>query len=145
MRTIKKIVIHCTGTKADATIESIKNYWKNELKWKNAGYHYIIDRFGNITQLTNDEQIANGASGYNNESIHVAYVGGLFRKNEYIDTRTLKQKYALNILINQLHIKYKDAEILGHNQLTNVNKACPCFDAKKEYCIYNRNYKIEMK
>lgn len=138
MRTIKKIVIHCTGTQADATIESIKNYWKNELKWKNVGYHFIIDRFGNITQLANFEQFTNGAAGYNKESIHIAYIGGIYRKNEYIDTRTLKQKYALNMLITSICDVYKNIEILGHNQLPNIKKACPCFDARKEYSILTK-------
>ena len=138
MRKIKKIVIHCTGTQADTTIEAIKNYWKNELKWKNAGYHYIIDKFGNITQLADNDQITNGAAGYNKESIHIAYIGGLYRKNEYIDTRTLLQRYNLTKIIEHLLLKYPNCKVLGHNQLPNVKKACPCFDARKEYSMYSK-------
>ena len=37
MRKINKIVVHCTGTHADTTLESIKKYWKEVKNWKNAG------------------------------------------------------------------------------------------------------------
>ena len=106
------------------------------------GYHYIIEANGNTVQLTNIELIANGASGFNQNSIHIAYIGGIDYKRNPIDNRTSEQKIALKILIMQLVSKFPDAEILGHYQLPNVKKACPCFDAAKEYCIYNKNYKI---
>ena len=141
MRKINKIVVHCTATQQSISIQSIINYWKEVKKWKNAGYHYIVDKNGIITQLLNDEEIANGASGYNINSIHVAYIGGLCKDNKLIDTRTLLQKYNLEKIIEHLSKKYPDAYILGHYQLPNVKKACPCFDAEKEYSIYNKNYK----
>ena len=51
MRNINYIAIHCTATQPEASIASIQNYWKNNLGWKNPGYHYIIDRFGNVVNL----------------------------------------------------------------------------------------------
>lgn len=37
-------------------------------------------------------------------------------------------------LLRQLRRDYPSARILGHYQLsTNIRKACPCFDAEKEY------------
>lgn len=133
MRKINKIVVHCTATQQTINIQSIINYWKITLKWKSMGYHYIIEANGNTVQLTNLEYIANGASGYNKNSIHIAYIGGIDYKRIPIDNRTIEQKNALRILIMQLANKYPDADILGHYQLPNVKKACPCFDAKKEY------------
>lgn len=143
MRKINKIVVHCTATQQTINIQSIINYWKSILKWKSMGYHYIIEADGNTVQLTDLEHIANGASGYNSNSIHVAYVGGIDYKRNPIDNRTIFQKNSLRILIIQLVSKFPEAEILGHYQLPNVKKACPCFDAEKEYCIYNRNYKLK--
>lgn len=145
MRKINKIVIHCTATQQTTSIQSIKNYWRDILKWKNYGYHYIIDKNGFIFKLAEDSVICNGASGYNKKSIHIAYIGGIDTNKNPIDNRTQEQKTALKILLIEYSRKYPDADILGHYQLPNVKKACPCFDAKKEYCIYNRNYKIEMK
>lgn len=142
MRKINKIVIHCTSTQQTISIQTIKNYWRDILKWNNYGYHYIIDKNGFIFKLAEDSVICNGSSGYNKNSIHIAYVGGIDTNKNPIDNRTQEQKTALRILLIEYSRKYPDADILGHYQLPNVKKACPCFDAKKEYCIYNRNYKL---
>ena len=56
-RDIKYLVVHCTATPKNTTIKSIQNYWKNNLGWKNVGYHYIIESNGNIVQLANESQI----------------------------------------------------------------------------------------
>lgn len=142
MRKIKRIVVHCTATQQSVSIQSIVSYWKNTLKWKNNGYHYIIEANGNTVKLTDIDKIVNGAAGYNEQSIHIAYAGGIDYKRIPIDNRTTEQKHALRILIIQLIEKFPDAEILGHYQLPGVYKACPCFDAAKEYSIYNKNYKL---
>ena len=141
MRKINKIVIHCTATQQTTSVQSIKNYWRDILKWKNPGYHYIIDKNGYTYKLAEDSVICNGAAGFNANSIHIAYIGGIDIHGKPIDNRTTEQKIALKILLIEYSRKYTDFDILGHYQLPNVKKACPCFDAKKEYCIYNRNYK----
>ena len=141
MRKINKIIVHCTATQQSISIQSIINYWKITLKWESMGYHYIVEANGNTVKLTDLEHIANGAAGYNKNSIHIAYIGGIDINKKPIDNRTIEQKNALRILIMQLVSKFPDADILGHNQLPNVKKACPCFDAAKEYCIYKKNYK----
>ena len=143
MRKINKIVVHCTATQQSIDIQSIIDYWKNNLKWKSMGYHYIIEANGITVKLADVTEVCNGASGYNRNSIHIAYVGGIDINKKPIDNRTTEQKNALRILIMQLASKFPDADILGHYQLPNVNKACPCFDAAKEYSIYNKNYKFK--
>ncbi len=129
MRTIKRIIIHCTATNPSATVEAIRNYWRNELGWKNPGYHYIIDRFGETTQLMAESGVANGARGFNASAIHVAYIGGVNGK----DTRTKRQKAQLIGMVIYLKRKYPEAEVSGHRDLPGVTKDCPCFDAKLEY------------
>jgi N-acetylmuramoyl-L-alanine amidase len=47
------------------------------------------------------------------------------------DTRTPAQKEALLRLLKELRAEYPAAKIYGHCDF--ANKACPCFDAKKEY------------
>ena len=143
MRKIKRIVVHCTATQQTVNIQSIVNYWRNTLKWKNNGYHYIIEANGNTVKLTDIVNLANGAAGYNLQAIHIAYIGGIDNNKNPVDNRTIEQKNALRILIMQLASKFPDADILGHNQLPGVYKSCPCFDAAKEYCIYNKNYKLK--
>lgn len=130
MRNIKYIVIHCTATPQDTTIESIKKYWKNNLGWKNYGYHYIIPSYSNMVQLTNINNIANGVQGYNTSSIHISYIGGIDDKGKPADTRTENQKYWLKEIIKELKQQFPNAEVKGHRDFPDVHKACPSFDVK---------------
>lgn len=134
MRTIKYIAIHCTATPQSATIDSIRNYWKNVLKWKQPGYHYIVKPDGSIVNLLDIDKISNGVKGYNHETINISYIGGIDEASgNPKDTRTDAQKVAIKNLLIQLRAKFPHAIIQGHRDFPNVKKACPSFDAKKEY------------
>lgn len=136
MRTIKFIAVHCTATQPTATVEAIQQYWRNTLGWKSPGYHYLIEPNGTIHNLQPEDKISNGVAGYNATSIHVSYIGGVDRKNKPKDTRTDEQKAAMLSIITTLKQKYPAAVIQGHRDFPGVKKACPSFDAKKEYqCI----------
>lgn len=134
MRTIKYIAIHCTATPQSATIDSIRNYWKNVLKWKQPGYHYIVKPDGSVINLLDIDKISNGVKGYNHETINISYIGGIDEASgNPKDTRTDAQKVAIKNLLIQLRAKFPHAIIQGHRDFPNVKKACPSFDAKKEY------------
>jgi N-acetylmuramoyl-L-alanine amidase len=130
MREINYIVIHCTATQPNATKQSILNYWKNVLKWKSVGYHRLIDANGVIHELAKYEQVTNGVKGYNSESIHFSYIGGVDEKGKPKDTRTPKQKESLLYLIKQARKLYPKAIIQGHRDF-GAKKACPSFDVKQ--------------
>jgi N-acetylmuramoyl-L-alanine amidase len=138
MRRIEYIVIHCTATPHNTKIDSIKNYWKNVLKWRNVGYHYIIESNGNVVKLSDIENPTNGVAGYNTKSIHISYIGGVDKNGKPVDNRTDAQKKALIETIkkvrNEVVLKQRFFPIIqGHTDFPNVSKACPCFDAKEEY------------
>lgn len=134
MRTIKYIAVHCTATPQSATIDSIRNYWKNVLKWKQPGYHYIVKPDGSVVNLLDIDKISNGVKGYNHETINISYIGGIDEASgNPKDTRTDAQKVAIKNLLIQLRAKFPHAIIQGHRDFPNVKKACPSFDAKKEY------------
>lgn len=149
MRKIKYIVIHCTAGSQNQSIESIKAYWKNTLKWKSPGYHFLIKPNGEAVRIAPDSQITNGVAGYNSNSIHISYIGGIDSKGQPIDNRTTAQKQTIFDLLKQYKKLYPNAIIQGHRDFSpdkNKNgkidtweyiKYCPCFDAKKEYndCI----------
>lgn len=130
MRTIKYIVLHCTATPQNTTIESIKNYWKNVLKWKNPGYHYMIKANGEVVNTLPIDQIANGVAGYNTPSIHISYIGGVDAKGQPLDNRTQAQKESQIQLLKALKQKFPNAIIKGHRDFPGVKKACPSFDVK---------------
>ena len=128
MREIKYIVVHCTATPQSTTIDSIKNYWRNDLGWSNVGYHYIIQADGTIVQIADESLITNGVRGHNKDSIHVCWIGGKIK-----DNRTKQQREALIRIISELKAKYPQSIIQGHRDFPGVTKACPQFDAKNEY------------
>jgi N-acetylmuramoyl-L-alanine amidase len=128
MRQINYIVIHCTATQPTATVEAIRNYWRDIMKWKSPGYHYLIEESGKVNILQLIEKLANGVAGHNQNSIHVSYIGGIDKLGKPKDTRSIEQKEAMLKIVKELKIKFPNAKILGHKDFQNVNKACPSFD-----------------
>lgn len=159
MRTITRIFVHCTASwQNTTTMESLKAEFKKK-GWKNPGYHWVIFPNGKIVQMLPEEQVANGVKGYNSHSIHVAWVGGIEWKMENgkpvnkvisVDNRTKNQKQALFDLLTKLKLRYRNAQIMGHRDISpdlNHNgvvdpweriKDCPCIDAMVEYMDINK-------
>lgn len=130
-RNIKYIVIHCTATPSNTTIDSIKKYWKEKRGWGDTvGYHYIIKADGDIIQLLDESKNSNGVYAHNSESINVAYIGGIDKAGKPKDTRTRSQENTMFDLIVALTEKYPSAKVMGHRDFPNVAKACPSFDVK---------------
>ena len=144
MRKITRIFVHCTASSQKATVEDILKEFKNK-GWKTPGYHYLVMPSGRVVEIWPIEKISNGVQGYNNNSIHVAYIGGIDSKGDAVDNRTVEQKDSLKALLINLRDKFPNAMILGHRDISpdkNNNgivdpweriKECPCFDAMNEY------------
>ena len=149
MKTIDSIVIHCTATKEGQNFRAADiDRWHRQRGWKMIGYNYVIGLDGKIEEgrpLT-----MNGAhcKGWNDHSIGIVYVGGLDRSGKSKDTRTLAQKKAMHLLVEQLMEKYPTiVDVLGHRDTSpdlNGNgkvdphewiKDCPCFDVRLEFPI----------
>ena len=126
MREIKYIVLHCTATPKNTTVQSILNHWRNVLGWKSPGYHYIITPNGTEVQLADISKQTNGVKGYNKNSIHISYIGGKFG-----DDRTSDQKRTMAQLVRKFRVIYPKAEILGHCDFPGVTKLCPNFNVKQ--------------
>lgn len=133
MRVINEIIVHCTATPEgkDYTVADIDK-WHKARGWKGIGYHYVIYRDGSIHQGRPETEIGAHCQGHNDNSIGVVYVGGLASDGKTPkDTRTDAQKKSLENLLKQLKQKYPKATIHGHRDF--AAKACPSFDATKEY------------
>lgn len=130
MRNIKYLALHCTATPQTTKIESIKNYWKNVLKWKSVGYHSIIKPNGEIVDLLSIDKISNGVKGFNSVTINISYIGGVDANNKPIDNRTDEQKESMIKLVKKYKELYPNIIIQGHRDF-GVNKACPSFDVKE--------------
>lgn len=131
-RIIRYIVIHCTATPPETTVESIKRYWKEQRGWGDTpGYHRIIKKSGEVVELLNYSENSNGVYAHNSECINIAYIGGIDHEGKPKDTRTRAQEDAMFDLIVSLTEKYPDAKVVGHRDFPGVKKACPCFDVKE--------------
>lgn len=128
MRVIKYIVLHCTATSQQATVSAIQKYWKETLGWKDPGYHHIIKPDGEIVDLQPISKPSNGVAGYNANSIHISYIGGIDSKGKGLDNRTLTQKISMMVLLKKYKGMFPNAKILGHRDFPNVQKECPSFD-----------------
>jgi N-acetylmuramoyl-L-alanine amidase len=133
MRTIQFLAVHCTATAQTTKIASIQNYWKTQLGWKMPGYHFIIKPDGEVVNLLPIGQVSNGVQGYNSVTINMSYIGGVDSQNKPIDNRTPAQKASILKLLKELKKQFPNAKIQGHRDFPNVHKACPSFEAKKEY------------
>jgi N-acetylmuramoyl-L-alanine amidase len=131
MRDIFDIVLHCTATLQNASVEAIQRYWKEVMKWKDPGYHVIIKVNGALVWLHPIEKPSNGVAGYNKNAIHISYIGGIDRDGKPVDNRTEAQKKAMYELVKMLKGKFPNAEIKGHRDFPGVKKACPSFEVSE--------------
>lgn len=133
MRTINEIIVHCSATQEgkDFTIADIDR-WHRQRGFTKIGYHYVIYRDGTIHVGRNESEVGAHCLGHNQNSIGICYIGGLSSDGKTPkDTRTDAQKKALTTLLQALKKKYPSASIHGHRDF--AKKACPSFDATKEY------------
>ncbi len=138
MRSISKIIIHCTATQEgkEISVDTIRK-WHLKRGWRDIGYHFVISLNGEVQEGRPIEQTGAHTKGHNFDSIGISYVGGVEaergKNGKWIakDTRTEAQKDSLQDLLCQLKGLYPKSVVYGHNNFS--SKACPCFDAKEEY------------
>lgn len=133
MRNINKIIVHCTATPEgrDVSVDTIRKWHVDERGFSDIGYHWIITLNGTLEKGRHESIAGAHAKGFNKNSIGVVYVGGCDSAMKPKDTRTEGQKETLRCLLEDLRERYPNAEIIGHRDVS--SKACPSFDAKKEY------------
>lgn len=132
-RKIDKIIVHCSATPEgkDYSVDTIRK-WHLQRGFSDIGYHYIIYRDGSIHIGRDEFVIGAHCKGHNSNSIGVCYIGGCASDGKTPkDTRTSEQRQSLLKLLKELKVKYPKASIHGHRDF--ANKACPSFDATKEY------------
>lgn len=133
MRKINEIIVHCAATPEGKNFKAADiDRWHRERKMKCIGYHYVVDLDGTVEPGRPESEIGAHCLGHNQYSIGVCYVGGLAADGRTPkDTRTAAQKEALLALLKKLRAKYPKASIHGHRDF--AAKACPSFDATREY------------
>ena len=128
-RKVDTLWMHCTGTGTNATVTGITNYWRNNLGWKNPGYHVIFTLEG-YTILQDLNLPTNGVAGHNARGIHISYIGGL-EDGKAKDTRNVYQQQMFHAFAQMLRKKLPNINIRGHKEVS--AKACPCFEVNQEF------------
>lgn len=131
-RNLKYLVMHCTATNQDAKVSAIINYWRNNLGWKSPGYHIIVKPDGSYSILSDLQEVVNGVRGYNHNSIHISYIGGVDSRGRGLDNRTEEQKRIMGYMARRIKDKYQ-LELRGHRDFPGVNKECPSFDVRTQF------------
>ena len=125
-RKISLIVIHCSATRVtqDFTFEKLEACHLAR-GFRSIGYHYYITKDGVIYPGRPEPEILQLIL-----RCPAVDEGGLDADGNPADTRTKAQKQSLQNLLTSLCVDYPEAEILGHRDLPNVHKSCPCFSVQ---------------
>ena len=138
MRKIDEIIIHCAATRpewmegqsVDAKRDEIRRWHVDGNEWNDIGYHYVIDRDGQVARGRALETQGAHTSGHNANSIGICLVGGHGSSvnDPFSANYTDAQDQALRVLINELQVRIPGIKkISGHNDYTKA-KACPGFN-----------------
>lgn len=132
MREIKRIILHCTATQESlpVSVDEIRQ-WHLKRGWDDIGYHYVIQRDGQIELGRPVADQGAHVKGENVDSVGVAYVGGLTDNGEVADTMTSHQDMSFMMLVNSLRVVFGHLSLHGHNEFS--IKACPSFIVRDKY------------
>ena len=131
------IVVHASDTppSMDIGADTIRDWHVNGNHWRDIGYNAIIKRDGSIEggrDLDGDgdfmEESGAHARGYNTNSIGVCLIGGRGADGKADANFTLRQYNSLEAYIRSVENRYGKLKVVGHRDLPNVSKQCPCFD-----------------
>jgi len=130
MRELKSIIIHCSATKPsqNITVDTIRKWHVEDNNWSDIGYHYVIERSGEVMNGRPVQRAGAHAKGYNSDSIGVCMVGGIDENGRPDSNFTRQQWSGLDLLVQSLAQKYGIREVFGHREVS--DKACPSFDAR---------------
>lgn len=123
MRQINKIIVHCTDSPRDDSMETIRQWHIRDNGWKDIGYHFVIRRNGNIEIGRPIDKPGAHAQGHNAYSVGIVLCG----KDQFED----QQFYTLRkLVLNIMKIFGLDQDaVIGHRDV-NPNKTCPNFDVR---------------
>jgi N-acetyl-anhydromuramyl-L-alanine amidase AmpD len=138
MRNINEIIVHCSATRPDwltgkttaQKVKEIKRWHVEDNKWKDIGYHFIIDRDGTVANGRDVETVGAHVADRNANTIGVCLIGGHgSNPTDNFDANfTADQDAALRDLIAELKTSHPTiGKVSGHNDY--ANKACPGFKA----------------
>ena len=135
MRKITEIIVHCTATRPEwragqSLAEKVAEVrrWHLERGFADIGYHYLIDRDGQVMVGRDVGRVGAHVKGRNTGTIGVALFGGhgSSEGDRFAENFTADQGEALENLVDQLRDEFGSLRVAGHNEY--AAKACPGFN-----------------
>lgn len=136
---VEEVVVHCSATPASwyagktaaEKVAEIRRWHVQDRKWRDIGYHWIVDRDGTVLPGRAETVIGAGVEGHNRGVIHVCLIGGggssatdAFERNF-----TAAQGSALRKVLASIRLRTPVRRVSGHNEW--AAKACPGFNVPK--------------
>lgn len=135
---VETIFVHCSATRPDwmeiyplqAKVSEIAR-WHKQRGWGAIGYHYIIDRTGEVAIGRPEAVEGAHVRGHNKGSIGICLIGGhgSSENDPFEKNFTAKQAKALRELIADISHRAEGVRVRGHNEV--AAKACPGFNVKR--------------
>ena len=124
---IKNIVWHYTATKHEGNgatiIQNHERYWRNTHGWDIGGYHYYIDRQGNIFWNYDLEIVTYGAGRLNPQLIHISCEAS--SASNYTSAQ-VKAREALTLWLMSEPLKHLGGQDMrGHKEIPYNSTSCP--------------------
>lgn len=122
---ITHIAVHHSLTHSGSA-ESFARYHVQHLGWPGIGYHFVIEKNGQIKWCHDVRVRSYHVGNSNSKSVGVCMVGD-FRTSEPTDAQRTSLHKLLNWLREELNVPVE--QVQGHSEFPNYSwKACPCID-----------------
>ena len=124
------LTVHAAATypSMDIGVKEITQ-WHLDRNWNTIGYHYVIRRDGTIEQGRPEHIVGAHVGNNNTKNIGICMAGGLKQGTKQPEDNFTDAQYAsLTRLLTELHSRYPNAQIRGHNEFKGYeSRGCPCF------------------
>lgn len=147
----KRIILHDSHTTPETNTVGEVTRWDAlmrdgalQMGLLDTGYHFIIDRNGDLILGREHSRIGTHTPGHNMDSLGICLIGGREENREGgIDNFTLKQRMTLFSTIFKMNGVYGELELKGHSEVQKYrNRAlpdCPPIemdDLRQDYLLY---------
>ena len=134
-RAIDTIFLHCSASDAAShdDISVMKRWHMVDNKWSHVGYHFFINKNGNIQEGCSIEQIPIAQKGHNTGSIAICLHG--LKKSKFTSSQLASVKKLCKAITDRYDKKIR---IRGHKEVS--SKSCPVFDYKKTLELNDEGY-----
>ena len=123
---IKEIAWHYSAT-TNSSIENHERYWRNNRGWTYGGYHFYIDRDGNVYQNYNLETISNGVANHNSKIVNICCEAS--REDNYTQAQ-IDARHELTLqLMDELNLTAD--KVKQHGEFSGASTSCAGYTKKQ--------------